>query len=69
MVWLHGGGYESGSAIEHIAYEGENMSRYGDVVTVTVNHRLNIIGYFDLSDFGEEYANSGNAEETTSSPP
>ena len=61
MVWLHGGGYESGSAIEHIAYEGENMSRYGDVVTVTVNHRLNIIGYFDLSDFGDEYANSGNA--------
>ena len=61
LVWLHGGGYESGSAIEHIAYEGENMSRYGDVVTVTVNHRLNIIGYFDLSDFGEEYANSGNA--------
>ena len=61
MVWLHGGGYESGSAIEHIAYEGENMSRYGDVVTITVNHRLNIIGYFDLSDFGDEYANSGNA--------
>ena len=31
------------------------------MVTVTVNHRLNIIGYFDLSDFGDEYANSGNA--------
>ncbi len=61
MVWLHGGGYESGSAIEHIAYEGENMSRYGDVVTVTVNHRLNILGYLDLSDFGDEYVNSGNA--------
>lgn len=61
MVWLHGGGYESGSAIEHIAYEGENMSRYGDVVTISVNHRLNVLGFCDLSDFGEEYANSGNA--------
>lgn len=61
MVWLHGGGYEAGSAIEHIAYEGENMSRYGDVVVVSVNHRLNVLGFFDLSDFGEEYANSGNA--------
>lgn len=61
MVWLHGGGYEAGSAIEQIAYEGENMSRLGDVVVVSINHRLNILGYFDLSDFGEEYENSGNA--------
>lgn len=61
MVWLHGGAFESGSAIEHIAYEGENMALYGDVVVVTVNHRLNILGFFDLSDLGEEYANSGNA--------
>ena len=61
LVWLHGGGYEAGSAIEHIAYDGANLSRFGDVVTVSVNHRLNILGYFDLSDYGEEYANSGNA--------
>ena len=61
LVWLHGGGYEAGSAIEHIAYDGANMARIGDAVVVTVNHRLNILGYFDLSDFGEEYANSGNA--------
>ena len=61
LVWLHGGGYSAGSAIEHIAYEGENMARYGDAVVVTVNHRLNILGYLDLSAFGEEYANSGNA--------
>lgn len=61
LVWLHGGGYSSGSAIEHIAYEGENMCRIGQTVVVSVNHRLNILGYFDLSDFGEEYANSGNA--------
>lgn len=61
LVWLHGGGYEAGSAIEQTAYDGANMSLLGDVVVVSVNHRLNILGYFDLSDYGEEYANSGNA--------
>ena len=61
MVWLHGGGYSAGSAIEHIAYEGENMARFGDCVTVSVNHRLNVLGYLDLSVFGKEYENSGNA--------
>lgn len=61
LVWLHGGGFEAGSAIEQVAYDGANMARLGDAVVVTINHRLNILGYFDLSDFGEEYANSGNA--------
>ncbi len=61
LVWLHGGGYEAGSAIEQIAYDGANMSREGDVVVVSVNHRLNLLGYFDLSDYGPEYVNSGNA--------
>ena len=61
MVWLHGGGFAAGSSIEHIAYEGENMSKYGDVVVISLNHRLNILGYLDLSPFGEEYKNSGNA--------
>ena len=61
LVWLHGGGFTAGSAIEHIAYDGAAMSRLGNAVTVSVNHRLNVLGYFDLSDFGEEYANSGNA--------
>ena len=56
LVWLHGGGFAAGSSIEHIAYEGENMSRYGDVVVVSLNHRLNILGYLDLSPFGEKYA-------------
>ena len=61
LVWLHGGGYEAGSSIEQIAYDGANMSRLGNAVVVSVNHRLNVLGYFDVSDFGEEYANSGNA--------
>ena len=61
LVWLHGGGFSAGSAIEQTAYDGAAMSRLGNAVVVSVNHRLNILGYFDLSDFGEEYANSGNA--------
>ena len=61
LVWLHGGGFTDGSAIEHIAYDGANMSRLGDAVVVSVNHRLNLLGYFDLSEFGEEYENAGNA--------
>lgn len=61
MVWLHGGGFYAGSSIEHVAYDGENMSKYGDVVVVSLNHRLNILGYCNLEAYGEEYANSGNA--------
>ena len=61
LFWLHGGGFVAGSAIEQTAYDGHNMAAQGDAVVVTVNHRLNILGYFDLSDFGEEYLNSGNA--------
>ena len=61
MVWLHGGGYSAGSSIEMVAYDGDNLSKYGDCVVVTINHRLNILGYFDLSSYGERFANSGNA--------
>ncbi|MCM1254418.1 MAG: carboxylesterase family protein [Clostridium sp.] len=61
MVWLHGGGFTDGSSIEQIAYEGGNMCKLGQVVVVSVNHRLNILGYCDFSSFGEEYENSGNA--------
>lgn len=60
MVWFHGGGYSAGSSIEHVCYEGDHLAEYGDVVVVSVNHRLNILGYFDLSDFGDEYKNTAN---------
>lgn len=65
MVWLHGGGFAAGSGIEQIAYDGENLSSFGDVVVVSLNHRLNILGYFDVSSLGEKYWNSvnvGNAD-------
>ena len=61
MVWLHGGGYSTGSGIEHYAYDGEELSRHQNVVVVTLNHRLNVLGYLDLSAYGEAYAQSGNA--------
>ncbi len=61
MVWLHGGGFSAGSSIEQIAYDGENLSKFGDVVVITLNHRLNILGYLDLSPYGEKYKNSANA--------
>jgi para-nitrobenzyl esterase len=61
MVWLHGGGFSAGSSIEQVAYEGDHLSRWGDVVVVSLNHRLNVLGYFDMSSFGEKYKNSGNA--------
>ena len=61
MVWIHGGGYVHGSSMEMQAHDGENLSKFGDVVVVTVNHRLNVFGFMDASRFGEKYANSGNA--------
>ena len=61
MVWLHGGGFSDGSSLEQTAYEGDALCRYGDVVVVTLNHRLNILGYLDLSAYSKRYDNSVNA--------
>ncbi len=61
ILWLHGGGYSSGSSIEQTAYEGDALARFADAVVVTLNHRLNILGFLDMSSFGPEYANSVNA--------
>lgn len=59
MFWIHGGGFSDGSSLELVSYDGENLSRDGDVVVVSINHRLNILGYFNLSAYGEKYALSG----------
>ena len=61
MVWFHGGGFSSGSAVEMLAYDGHNLAADKDVVMVTVNHRLNVFGFLDVSAYGPEYANSQNA--------
>lgn len=59
MVWLHGGGFSTGSANEE-GYDGEALSRSGDVVVVSVNHRLNVFGHLDLSAYDEKYQYSAN---------
>ena len=51
MVWLHGGGFANGSGGAAM-YDGEALARRGDVVMVTVNHRLNVFGYLHLGEFG-----------------
>ncbi len=60
MVWIHGGGFVAGSSQELPSYHGENLARKGDVVVVTVNHRLNVLGFLDLSAYGEKYKHSAN---------
>jgi len=61
LVWIHGGGYASGSSQELRPYDGERLAREHDVVLVSMNHRLNVLGFLDLSSFGgERYASSGN---------
>ncbi|GAB1261443.1 carboxylesterase/lipase family protein [Aurantivibrio plasticivorans] len=61
MVWFHGGGHAFGSGNWPL-YNGENLAKRGDVVVVTVNHRLNVFGYLHLAELlGKDYATSGNA--------
>ena len=60
MVWLHGGGFTTGSGSSN-AYDGVRLANRGDVVVVTVNHRLNVFGYLYLDEYGEEFEGSANA--------
>ena len=59
IVWLHGGGFTNGNAIEQDGYHGENISRLGDVVFVSINHRLGPFGYSHLKAAGG-HPSSGN---------
>ena len=59
MFWLHGGGFSVGASDDPIT-DGKMLAQKGDVVLVSVNHRLNIMGFLDLSAFGPQYANSAN---------
>ena len=61
MLWCHGGGFSTGSGSSPVT-DGANLARRGDVVVVTINHRLNVLGYTFLGDLGgEEFAQSGAA--------
>lgn len=64
MVWLHGGGFTNGNGIEQDGYHGENFAKNGNVVFVSINHRLGPIGFTDLSGVGgTKYASSGNVSQ------
>jgi len=52
MVYFHGGGFSFGSAYELPSHEGAQMARHHDVVQVSVNHRLNALGFLDVSEIG-----------------
>lgn len=61
MVWLHGRGFYAGSGAEYL-YDGAKLAERGDLVVVTINHRLNVFGYLHLGEVGgEDFATTGNA--------
>jgi para-nitrobenzyl esterase len=60
LFYIHGGGYNNGSGSGPL-YDGVNLCKRGDLVVITVNHRLNLFGYLYLGDFGlPDFAESGN---------
>ncbi|RRA99745.1 carboxylesterase/lipase family protein [Larkinella rosea] len=59
VVWLHGGGFVNGNAIEQDGYKGENLARFGNVVFCSPNHRLGALGYTHLKAAGG-HPSSGN---------
>jgi para-nitrobenzyl esterase len=61
MFWCHGGGFATGSGSSPVT-DGTNLARRGDVVVVSINHRLNVLGFTYLGDAGgAEFAQSGDA--------
>ncbi|MBO9756035.1 carboxylesterase/lipase family protein [Xanthomonas phaseoli] len=61
LFYIHGGGYTTGSGSDPL-YDGVRLCKRGDVVVVTVNHRLNVFGYLSLAQLGDaSFADSGNA--------
>lgn len=60
MFWIHGGGFSAGSGSSP-GYDGTNLSKRGDVVVVSINHRLNVLGFTYLGGIGGAgFANTGN---------
>ena len=60
MFWCHGGGFTTGSGSSPDT-DGTNLARRGDVVVVTINHRLNVLGFANLSEFSTDFGASGDA--------
>jgi para-nitrobenzyl esterase len=59
LVYIHGGGYHTGSGSDPL-YDGARLCRRGDAVVITLNHRLNLFGYLYLGEFDPRYADTGN---------
>lgn len=59
MFWIHGGGFRSGSG-DTPETDGTNLAQFGDVVVVTVNHRLNLFGYSNLSHLSADFTDAAN---------
>jgi para-nitrobenzyl esterase len=60
MVYIHGGAYSNGTVNAQL-YDGARLARRGDVVVVTINHRLNLFGYLYLAELAPGFEDSGNA--------
>lgn len=60
MVYFHGGAYSNGTVIEPQVF-GQTLAEKGDVVVVTVNHRLNALGYLYLARLDPRFPDSGNS--------
>jgi len=59
MVYFHGGAYSTGSVADPLN-DGRHLAARGDVVVVTVNHRLNVLGYLYLARLDPRFPDSGN---------
>lgn len=60
MVWLHGGDFSSLSGSRNV-FDGTRLAKKGDVVVVTLNHRLNVFGYLQMAELAPAYPDAGNA--------
>lgn len=60
MVWLHGGGFAMGQGLNAMT-DGAALARDGDLVVVSLNHRLNALAYLYLGDLQADFADSGNS--------
>lgn len=60
LVYIHGGAYASGSGSSPLT-DGRRLAAAGDVVVVTLNHRLNLFGHAYLSRLFPEFPDAGNA--------
>ncbi len=59
MVWFHGGFFTQGSGSSNL-FDGARLSARGDVVVVTLNHRLNVFGFLHLAEIDARFEQSGN---------